>query len=102
MHQAEPTIPIADVWPLPKLTKPIQAAYNALSPGAQAYVPQEILDRLNQLIADLQNGGGGGGDDPDPGNGDGGDGGNGIDSPRFIDPVLILTLKLPHSFINLQ
>ncbi|MBQ7703378.1 MAG: transglycosylase domain-containing protein [Firmicutes bacterium] len=65
-----------------------QAAYNALSPGAKAYVPQEILDRLNQLIADLQSGGGG----DDPGTGDGG---NDIVSPRFFDPVLLLSLNLP-------
>ncbi len=74
-----------------------QAAYNALSPGAQAYVPQEILDRLNQLIADLQNGGGGGGDDP--GNGDG-NGGSGVSPHRFFDPVLLISLNQPQRIVN--
>ena len=61
-----------------------QAAYNALSAGAQAYVPQEILDRLNQLIADLQNGGGSGISTP----------------PTFYDPVLLISLNMPQRIIN--
>jgi hypothetical protein len=61
-----------------------QAAYNALSPGAQAYVPQEILDRLNQLIADLQSGGGSGISTP----------------PTFYDPVLLISLNMPQRIIN--
>ncbi len=49
MHQAEPTIPIADVWPLPKLTKPIQAAYNALVKKGEIFVVKVTVSRGSGL-----------------------------------------------------
>ena len=49
MHQAEPTIPIADVWPLPKLTKPVQAAYNALAKKGEIYVVKVTVSKSSRM-----------------------------------------------------
>ncbi len=49
MHQAEPTIPIADVWPLPKLTEPVQAAYNALAKKGEIYVVKVTVSKSSRM-----------------------------------------------------
>ena len=49
MHQAEPIIPIADVWPLPKLTKPIQAAYNELAKKGEIFVVKVTVSKGSRL-----------------------------------------------------
>ncbi len=49
MHQAEPSIPIVDVWPLPKLTKPVQAAYNTLAKKGEIYVIKVTASRGSGL-----------------------------------------------------
>ena len=49
MAQAEPNIPIADVWPLPKLTKPVQAAYNALVKKGEIYVVKVTVSKSSGM-----------------------------------------------------
>ena len=49
MHQAEPTIPITDVWPLPKLTKTVQAAYNALAKKGEIFVVKVTVSKSSRM-----------------------------------------------------
>ena len=49
LQQAEPNIRIVDVWPLQKLTKTIQAAYNTLAKKGEIYVIKVTASRKSSL-----------------------------------------------------
>ena len=50
LHQAEPTIPCLDVWPLENMTAAVRGAYDALAKKGEIYVNKITVKKGAGLV----------------------------------------------------